>query len=350
MIKQFQKVKIFVVFMMLFYSSLFVFCPIGKSGPLDQIYQCTPSVIFEYNQTLLQQPVVPYDQPRVIPITVKAKVSGPASDIVLDKIGPGTGTILIIHMSIAEVSEGCHASINPPIVELDVSDQYVSTRYDTPSKQYIPINATLSLTIDKYLPAFSLENVKVRMESDPLGIIVKPGNFTQDLPFFVGYYPQLSFSYPNGNVKSISPSETAYFTVGLKNFGNAATNVTTEIVDVPKGWHASIPENITLGTNLTVSNFEGTISLNVKPPINFGYHEDRAVIKVKMTPVCYNNSAYVGEPYYLSFIVQSKGFSTNATPGFETGIVLLAFIFVLFPIWKRKNNKIKKEQAGGRKK
>jgi len=336
MTKQFQKIKIFVAFSIIFCSSLFVICPIGKSGPLDKIYECTPFVIFEYNETFLQKPIVPYDQPMAIPITVKAKIGGPAADIVINKIGRGK-VQFIIHMSIAEISEGCHASVNPPMVEVNVSDQYLSA------------DATLSLTIDQYLPAFSLKNVKVRMESEGLGntaVVVKAGNFTQDVPFIVGYYPQLSFSYPDSNVKSISPDETAYFTIGIQNWGNADTKVNAEIVDIPKGWQAEIARNTTFGTNLTGINFKGTISLNVKPPINFGYHEDRTVIKVKMTPECYNKSQYKGEPYYLYFIVQSKGF---ATPGFEMSFVLLAFIFVLFPIWKRKNNKIEKKQPGGRK-
>ena len=75
----------------------------------------------------------------------------------------------------------------------------------------------------------------------------------------------------------------------------------------------------------------------MKPPINFGYHEDRAVIKLKMTPFYQNNSNYFGEPHYLNFIVQSKGFSS---PGFESILVLFALIFVMYPIYKRKNKKL----------
>jgi hypothetical protein len=330
--KQFQKIKIFVAFLIIFCSSLFIICPIGKSGPLDQIYECTPFIVLEYNETLLQKPIVPYDQPITIPITVKAKIGGPAADIVLDKIGGG-GVKLIATISIAEVSEGCHASINPPILQFPVSGEYESA------------NATLSLTIDQYLPAFSLKNVKVRTNSQRLGAkatLVKAGNFTQDVPFFVGYYPQLSFSYPDGNVKSITPDKTAYFTMEIQNWGNADTNVICEIVDLPEGWQAGIVRNTTLATNLFGVNFKGTISLNVKPPINFGYHEDRAILKVKITPECYNKSQYTGEPYYLYFIVQSKGYST---PGFDFIILIFAFIFVLFSIWKQKNNKIEKKQS-----
>ena len=44
-----------------------------------------------------------------------------------------------------------------------------------------------------------------------------------------------------------------------------------------------------------------------------------------MTPVYYDNSDYQGEPHYLYFIVQSKGFFT---PGFEFGMLLFAIIFI----------------------
>lgn len=338
--KQLQKFKIFIIFILLFCSSIIIISPSGKSGPLDQIYECSPFIEIEYNESLLKEPVVPYDEPRQIPITVKAKVTGPASDIVVDKIGSdwdNLGIRLIIDISIAEVSEGCYASINPPILQFPVSDEYKST------------NATLSFTIDQYFPAFSLKKVKIQFSTRRLGkkaTLVKANNIVKEIPFIVGYQPQLSFSYPNSNVKNIAPGDTAYFPIEIENWGNAETNVNTEIVDIPEGWQADIIKNLTLGTNLFGGEAKATISLNVKPPINFGYHEDRTIIKVKMTPVYYNNSEFKGEPHYLYFIVQSKGFST---PGFEMILIIFAFIFVLFPLWKRKNIKIDKNQVRGRK-
>jgi len=47
--KEFQKVKIFMIFIILFCSSLLVVIPIAKSGPLDQIYECIPFCKIEYN-------------------------------------------------------------------------------------------------------------------------------------------------------------------------------------------------------------------------------------------------------------------------------------------------------------
>lgn len=336
--KQFQKFKIFIIFIIIFCSSLVIICPAGKSGPLDPIYECTPFIEIEYNETLLQKPVVPYDEPRQIPITVKAIINGPSADIVVERIEEGREILLIVDMSIAEVSEGCYASINPPILQFPLSDEYESAP------------ATLSFTIDQYYPAFSLRIVKINMSTKKLGrsvTVVKAKSFIFEIPFIVSYQPQLSFAYPNSNVKNISPGETANFLIEIENWGNAETNVNTEVVDIPEGWQANIVKNLTLGTNLFGGDAKEVISLNVKPPISFGYHEDRAIIKVKMTPVFYNNSEFKGEPHYLYFIVQSKGFST---PGFEMIIIIVAFIFVIFLIWKRKKFKFSKKEFGGGKK
>lgn len=333
--RQFRKTEIFTVLLMLSFSSLLVVCPTGKSAFVDPIYECTPTITLEYNETILQQPIAPYAQPKEIPLTINLSITGSeAADIVLNKIG---GKLLIVHLSITEVSEGCHASINPPLIEFEVPS--------TPGEVVSDNNASLSLTIDQYLPAFSKKNVKVNMYSESLGKteLVKAGYFNQTVTFEVGYYPQISFSYPDGNVKTISPGQIANFPIDLQNFGNFETVVNSEVADIPEGWQASIVKSITLESDIAGNNLKETLSLNVKPPINFGYHEDRAVIKVKMTPVCYNYSNYTGEPYYLYFIVQSKGFS--ATPGFEIGPMLLAFIIVMFFVWRRKSNSIEKKQS-----
>jgi len=335
MIKKFQKVKIIIIFLLIFCSSLYILCPTGKSNPLDQIYECWPSYEFEYNQTLCDKPVIPYSEPRQIPITVKAKISGPNPDIVADKIG---GVILIVDISIAEISEGCHASINPPTILFPVSDEYVIA------------NATLSFTIDQYFDAFSLKKIKISLTNEKLGsktTLVKSLTRNFNISFSVGYEPRLSFSYPENNVKSINPGEIAIFPIDIENWGNDVTTVNIEIIDIPNGWQANIIKNLTLSTNLFGKEAKENVMLNVKPPINFGYHEDRAVIKVKITPVSFTNKSFKGEPQYLYFIVQSEGFST---PGFEMIFAVFAFIFILLPFCRRKNIKIQNKQFRGRNK
>lgn len=328
--KKYHKLKIILIFLTFFCSSIIAIGSNAKSGPLDPIYECKPNLVIEYDKGLLQDPIYPYDEARSIPVKIRLDVTGPASDIVLNKIG--TGKIdLIVHMSIAEAPEGCQVSVNPPIVLITLSQ-------DQPVRQ----NASISITINQYLPALSQEKVVIRMNSEKIGktTLITEGNFTQEIPFMVGYLPQLSFVYKDGNVRNINPDETAIFTFELQNWGNGVTNVKSEVEDLPDGWIAEIIHSTILGSELVGSTSKKTISLRVKPPIDFGYHEDRAIIKVSMTPVSYANPVYKGEPHYLYFIVQSKGFFT---PGFDIIILLFAFVLVLYPAYKRKNRKSEKK-------
>jgi len=335
--KQFQKIKIFLIFLILFGSSFNIICFIAKSNPMDQIYKCTPNLVIVYNESLLSEPIFPFDEPREIPIKIKLDINGPANDIVLSTIG-GPKTDLIVDMSIAEVPEGCYASVNPPIVLIQLPEK------NEPAYE----NATISITINQYLPASVQKKVAVRMNSRKIGrqtTLISAGNFTQDIPFIVGYLPQLSFVYIDGNIRNINPDETAEFTFEIQNWGNGVTKVISEIEGLPEGWLSEIVHSTILGSELVGSTSKKTISLRVKPPIDFGYHEDRAIIKVSMTPISYINPEDRGESHYLYFIVQSKGFST---PGFDIIILLLAIIFVLFPVWIRKNRKIEKKRLGGK--
>ena len=322
MTKQFKKVKISIVFFILLGSFFITLCSSVNAGPLDQIYECTPNLTIVYNESLLQTPIVPFEDARLVPVKVRLELLGPAVDIVLSKIG---GRVeYVVDMQITETPEGCQASVIPRLLLIELPTE----------NKPVFVNATISITVNQFLPALSQEKVVVQMVPERVGsstTLIKTGNYTQDLPFMIGYYSQLNFNYNNGNVKDITPDEIADFNFEIKNIGNGATNVIAEIVDLPDGWSTEIARSIILGSELVGSVPSKTISLRVKPPVDFGYHEDRAVIKVKMIPVNYPSLEYSGEPHYLYFIVQSKGFFT---PGFELGILLFAFVFVLIPILK----------------
>jgi hypothetical protein len=336
MIKQFQKIKISILFFMIIGSSFITICSIAKSNPLDPIYECTPNIVIEYDRSLLRDPIIPYGETRLIPVNIRLQLIGPAVDIILGKIG---GKVkFIVDMSIAEVPEGCHASVTPKILLIELPKENMVVR----------ANATISIAINQFLPASSQKNVAIGMVSRRVGgstTLIKTGNFTQDIPFTVGYYSQLSFNYIDGNVRNISPDETANFNFEISNYGNGATKVISEVQDLPDGWITEIVHSTILGSELIGSPSNKSISLRVKAPTDFGYHEDRAIIKVQMTPVNYQFPEYQGEPHYLYFIVQSKGFFT---PGFDIVVLFFALLLIIIPVWKRKNNDKDNDMGGKR--
>lgn len=325
--KQFKKVKIFTVFLILLCSSLFVIGSTVTAAPLDKYFECEPVVVIEYNESLLKDPITPYEETTVIPVTIKARIKGPGQEIVNDYIGVGS-TFLPVKLFIEEVPIGCHASINPPIIELKPI-----------GIEFSSVNATVSLTVDRRLPALQQEHVLLRVETGRMGssaTLVKKGNFTLELPFKVGYYPQIAVSTPDGNVKEIHPDESAEFPIDVQNFGNGNTEIISEIVDIPEGWIAEIISGVVVGSESVGANPKETITLKVRPPISFGYHEEREIIQVVLTPKYYKDSDYAGEPHDLFFVVQSRGFST---PGFDLITLSFAFILVSFFIFRIKKSK-----------
>lgn len=320
--RQFQKIKVFIIFASILCSSLLIMSPVADSVPLDTYYACDPILVMEYDKTLLEDPIIPLEEARKIPVTIKMGIKGPGADIMI----ANTRAEFIVHLKIAEAPEGCHASISPPIISVPLSKEMATG--------FLYKYANVSIAIDQNVPALSKKSVIVRLESVRLGTLVTKGNFTQELPFTVGYCPILSVSTPGGNIKDIHPDETASFTIEIENRGNGNTEAISKVTDMPNGWTAEIITSTLLGSTILGGNTKKTLSLTIKPPYGFGYHEDRAVIQVSITPTYYNDPEFEGEPHCLTFIVQSRGFSTS---GFDIVLLLLAFSILLFSICSKKN-------------
>jgi len=134
----------------------------------------------------------------------------------------------------------------------------------------------------------------------------------------------MKFSTPKGTSQLVTPGETAYFSVDLENYGNGKTVVFSEGVDVPEGWTVEVLPSLTLGSERLGDNPKSTLCFSIHPPDSFGYHDERQVIKYKLIPTYFNDSTICGEELELSFIVQSRGFST---PGFEAIALIIVKYF-----------------------
>ena len=111
---------------------------------------------------------------------------------------------------------------------------------------------------------------------------------------------------PKGNTKLIGPTDTAEFPIEIINMGNARTEVIFEIVNVPDRWSAIITDDI------IVEEGEGsktTVYLAVKPPKDFGYHDERASISVRYTPMMAENPQFEGKSKPINVLVESRGFT-----------------------------------------
>jgi len=322
-----------VVTLTLFFVLFTILAPLSTANPMDRLYRCEPEFLITWDEEDVNEPISPYSAPTNIPIKIQVKIRGVLQHIV----SPGYAiNDFYVRLYIDEAPEWCKVTVNPPLISIPVNQDWELA------------NATLFITLDKDSPAFETSKIKIRITTQRMGgsaTIIPAGNKTLEIPFTVGYVPLLAINELEGNHKVINPDDTANFPIELINLGNGKTDIKTDISSVPKGWQVKTISEISLGVKYLGDNYKKTLNLAIKPPYDFGYHEDREVIEISITPYSNKYSNISGESYVLSFVVHSKGFST---PGFEGILVIFSIIVVLFIVKKHKLRNNKRNQSSKR--
>jgi len=292
-------------------------------------YDCKSIIVVDYDIKAANDPFLPVDRIKEIPITLDYHVSGYFAE---DATATYGGIDTFIYLFIAEKPDWCTASLSPNFLRMEVTTSVLSE------------NVTLIIKISKNAHALSIGTIELNVTVDSVGPI-KGGIFSSNISFIPGYYPLLDINTPDGTVKRIQPLDVTDFGIEIENLGNAKTIVTTSVLNIPDGWTVSIANETTLGTATIGDDPKKTILLTVRPSHEFGYHNERKVINISLIPSLIDNSSVKGHEYFISFVVQNKGFST---PGFET-VYLLAIIIGAGLIGKRHKVKIynKHKKRGG---
>jgi hypothetical protein len=266
------------------------------------------------------KPVVPRDEIRKLNLTVKYKVDwggdfAYGALIAYSEIGINA----LINLKVTDHSPWCTANLGSDVVPTLLTTGLTHS------------SVFLNLQLRDDAPAFGEGYVKIRASVPIMGFI---GGFEKEftLDFVAGYLPRINVNLPEGTTKNIGPMDSAVFPIEVSNMGNARTTVFFKIENIPKGWNAAVTDDITLDE----SEGKFTAYLTVKPPKEFGYHYDKKSIMIKLTPARAEDLTNLGEPLYVTVIVQSVGFST---PGFEAiGFIgaLAIVMLTIFIIRKRK--------------
>ena len=276
----------------------------------------------EYDSAAAEDPFLPIDRIKRIPIDISYQISGQYAEMLAElyqsKRG-GQGMENFIYIYIDETPEWCTASITPVILKV------------LPKPYWVSKNASIDIRVTENAPASAEGVLKVRLEAKPMGTI-RAGTFFAEIPFIPGYLPILDIKTER-TTKLIGPYDTAYFGIEVENLGNAKTQIICNALNVPEGWIIEVDTNVVIGAKTSGDNTKKTIYLSIKPPYGFGYHNEREVINISITPSYFNDPSLKGEEYLLSFIVQNRGFST---PGFEAGLVVVGLIYVGFILRIRK--------------
>jgi len=329
MTKNLRAFKATIVLMILLLSSVFVVMPTGSA----RILKLTPYLAIEYDVNQTNQVITPLQKKLNIELKVLYEVSGAAVTLpgVPEFLAEQQKAAINLEVDTSSLPSYCSASIANPTVQAEISTQL---------KQAAP-NPVLTVSVNENAPGFMDFTVRVKAHANKVnGLLVEIPEIDSavDVRVTPNYAALISIEEPKGNYKEIGPLDTADFDIKVTNLGNAPTEVTFEVINLPKGWSASIMEALTLGSAVAGGE-DGSVktaTLRIKPPYSFGYHNDRQTIQVRVTPTYYRDASLIGKVYTLDFTVQSRGFST---PGFEGALVFIAMMIFLGFVYYNKRKK-----------
>lgn len=265
------------------------------------------------------RPVVPRDEIRRLNLTVqyKADYGGDFAYGAIDVYG-SKGLNVVIDLTISNHSPWCSADLGLETILIPLTTELTQS------------SSSLNLQLRDDAPAYGDGYVTIKASVGTMGII---GGYEKEftLAFTPEYLPRINVNLPEGTTKKIGPMDSAVLPIEVYNMGNARTTVFFKIDDIPKGWTVAVTDDVTLDDSDAKLAY-----LTVKPPKEFGYHYDQKGLMVKLTPARAEDLTNIGEPLYVTFIIQSRGFST---PGFEAILFIVSFtsmMLIFFIIRKRK--------------
>jgi hypothetical protein len=316
--------------------SIFASCiPKIAAGPIVDLYSCNSEVRINYDKDIAKSPLLPVNMTKEIPIEINYRIVGLYADVVGSTYASNTiDPVNYIYLYVEKTPEWCTATVTPSVITT------------SPLADWQKHNAVLIVQVNENAYAFAEGKIALRIETAKMNVI-KPGTFYQNITFIPGYLPSLRINMPSAT-KFIGPGDKAEFNIEIENLGNADTLITCHVLDLPKGWIVGDISTV-VGSKTAGNDPKKIITLGVISPYGFGYHNDKELIRVLIKPSYVENMSLVGNDYYLSFVVQSRGFST---PGFEAAFVLIALVVVILLLNKRQkmkrtaNSKISKGRDG----
>ena len=188
----------------------------------------------------------------------------------------------------------------------------------------------LYLIVNEDAPGYSQGYVEIEASFKNVPVApIRSYKHVFNLSFTPGYFPSINVDLPDVNTVEINPEEVAVFPIKVENLGNEETVVFFKVESLPDGWSATVTDEVLLG-----KNGSGEAKLVVKPSKDFGYHEEKGIVRVSAVPARALDISERGDEMMLTFLVKNRGF---ATPGFELIYFIPAFMVLIVLIRRRRD-------------
>ena len=324
MIDNLKKIKkTFILALVLF--SLFTLI-VPQTYAKTSLYNAYVDVNLSWGEEITDEPIVPRDEIVKLKIKVTMRIltgQGFGAGLYTGYENASAGALVDFY--VLDYPSWCSA-----IFEMGRINTNITEKTEETINMYIHVN--------EEAPAYTSGVIRIGVKVGKLGLI--KGVYKEfNLTFKPAFFPIIKTDLPEMNTKRVSPSSEAVFPIEIKNAGNGETKVFLSLINIPKGWSASVTDSLILGEN---KGSVGTAYLTVIPPRNVGYHYDEADIVVEILPSFADDISIEGKPIYANFLIQNRGFSST---GFEFyfPIIIIAIIIIIvfnqFFIKKRKTKK-----------
>lgn len=317
MAKKFRAIKTTLILMILIVS---IFTALTFSASA-RIFKIDPIITISPGRA---ENVIPRSGVLDIDVTVAVSLSGFGASFVSGDRSVIKDSAIAIQLSATTAHDWIQATIVNSLLEVRVGD--------VGSERAI-LHTRVQLTVTEKAPAFTMGEVIITAKTNRIpgiGFVIEEKTYIETVPFEIGYWGVVSISSPKGNFIEIGPLDSAVFPIDIINLGNAVTRILIEpIGDIPEGWVVSVPATDIIPSD-DVAGSQGArtrVYLTIKPPFDFGIHNQRQSFKVSFI------THYIGQPHLRGesqtelFTVQSVGFSPGI--GYEIPMIAI-FLFILF--------------------
>jgi hypothetical protein len=273
-----------------------------------------PIMRIEYDENATQEPIIPINESREIPLKVYYQIVGLLSnwhEFLYKKKN------IQVSLEIIERPDWCTtASLDNKTLNFNIK-----------SDQTEPKDVTLTIAVDRNVPAYTVGTIKIRVTSALLkGLIftkIAEGNFTFDVPFTVGYIPIIDveqvFTY-----KEIPPLNVTTIPFKITNLGNGKTQVFIEVKNLSGQCEVDYPDSILLGSPTQGEKDSDTIYISIKPYKNFTMES----LKVEFTPSYYARPDLKGYTIPIVLTLKNDG-SLREGINFELIVVIIIIVTIV---------------------
>jgi len=315
----FRRIRASLILGILLFSSLAVFTTNGSAAGLG-LFNLKSEVTFSYDSSKAYG-IIPADQTgATISLYIQYQIQGILSQMaarVYKAYGLETAAQIEISVGSFPESTYCSASIITQSVQAPIGPSFKPTTV-TPAVHVV------FLANAPYLAQVNVPVIIKATAPPAFPFRIDPVEKTYYVSVSAAYIPIIDVT-PSPIFQETPPGNIAFFNIVCDNKGNGETEFKFDVQNVPEGWSVGIVNSV-----LVSPNTQKTVSLEIRTPYGFGYHDDQKDITVNVQGFYYASSGQTtnSSVYPVRVTVRDRGFYVSGFDAMIIGVIILVIAIV----------------------